>query len=152
LSLIQLLGLSGAYAVTVASRLVVQPILQVRLVTAALIIGLATPVLRALTPLINSRIGLDWDFVAAPLAFLFLLSCALCVVSGNLKWLPLAIVWNLFFTAIGVGLIYVCVRMVGPGEYYTFLQWPVLFAMLGLSFGSWLIWRRMWNSKRAAYA
>ena len=152
LSLIQVLGLGGAYAVCALRRLVVQPISRGRLLMAALIIGLATPVLRLLTPAMNSHIGLDWDFVAAPWAFLFLLSCALCVVSGNLKWLPLAFVWNLFFTAMGAGLIYVCVRMVGPDEYYTFVQWPVLFAMLGLSFGSWLIWRRIWNSKRAAYA
>ena len=152
LSLTQLIGLGGAYAGCIARRLVGQRISHVRLVAAALIIALATPVLRLLTPLMNSRIGLDWDFVAAPLAFLFLLSCALCVVSGNLKWLPLAIVWNLFFTAIGVGVIYLCVRIVGPGEYYAFVQWPVLFATLGLSFGSWLIWRRLWNSKRAAYA
>jgi len=151
-SLIQLLGLSGAYAVSVARRLVVQPVSRVRLLTAASIIGLATPVLRALTPLMNSRIGLDWDIVAAPLAFLFLLSCALCVVSGNWKWLPIAIVWNLFFTATGSGFIYLCVRIVGPSEYYTFVQRPVLFAMFGLSFGSWLIWRRLWNSKRAVYA
>ena len=152
LSLIQLIGLGAAFAVCVARRLVVQRISQVRLVTAALIIGLATPALRALTPVMNSRIGLDWDFVAALLTFLFLLSVALCVVSGNLKWLPLAIVWNLFFTAIGVGFIYVCVRLLGPDESYTFIQWSVLFATLGLSFGSWLIWRRLWNSKRAAYA
>src|SRR6185369_15941968 len=73
LSLIQLIGLVGAYAVCVVRRLVVQRISQVRLVTAALIIGLATPTLRALTPVMNSRIGLDWDFVGAPLTFLFLL-------------------------------------------------------------------------------
>lgn len=152
LSLVQLLGLSGAYAVCVGMRLPAARISQWRLLPAALVIALAAPVLYLLTPVMNSRIGLNWDFVVAPLAFLSLLSVALCVVSGNLKWLPLAVVWILLFTAIGVGVIYVCVRIVGPGDYYTFVQWPVLYATFGLSFGSWLIWRRVWNSKRAAYA
>lgn len=144
LSLAQLLSLSGAYAVCVARRLPVARISQWRLLPAALIIALATPVLYLLIPVMND---LEWDLIVAPLAFLFLLSVALCVVSGNLKWLPLAVVWTLFFTAIGVGIIYVCVRMVKPDDYYTFVQWPVVFAMIGLSFGSWLILRRRWSVK-----
>src|SRR5689334_21017408 len=152
LSLTQLLGLSGAYAVCVAKRLLGSRISQWRLLPAALIIALAAPVLYLLTPVMNDRIGLNWDFVAAPLAFLFLLSVALCVVSGNVKWLPLAIVWTLIFTVIGVGFIYLYARIAGPDNYYTYVQWPVLFATFSLSFGSWLIRRRVWNSKRASYA
>src|SRR5690242_1112285 len=117
LSLAQLLSLSGAYAVCVTRRLPVTRISHWRLLPAALIIALATPVLYLLIPVMND---LEWDFIVAPLAFLFLLSVALCVVSGNLKWLPLAVVWTLFFTVLGVGIIYVCVRTVGPDDYYTF--------------------------------
>jgi hypothetical protein len=150
LSLIQLLGLSGAYQVCVVRHLVIHPISRGRLLPAALIVGLAAPVLRLLTPLMNSRIGLDWDLVVAPIAFIFLLSCALCISSGKLKLLPIAIGWNVLFTAAGFAFIYVSVRMVGRKDSYEFVQWPILYSMLALSFGNWLIWRQRVEFKSAA--
>jgi hypothetical protein len=121
-----------------------------RLLSAAVIIGLATPGLRFLTPLMNSRIGLNWDLLAAPVVFLVLLSFALCVLSGNLKLLPIAIVWNLLFLTVGFGFIYIGVQMIGRSDNYQFVQWPVLAAMLGLSFGNWLALRQRVKSHRAA--
>ena len=150
LGLVQLLGLIGAYVVCIARHWITRPISGVRLLSAALIIGFATPVLRLLTPAMNSRIGLDWDLIAAPIGFLFLLSCALCIFSGNLKLLPIAMVWNLLFAEAGVAFNYVAVRIVGRSDSYEFVQWPVLYAMLALSFGNWLIWRQRVNSERAA--
>ena len=150
LSLIQLLGLTGPYAVCVAARVVVQHISQVRLLSAALIIALATPLLYLLTPVMNALIGLNWDFVAAPIAFLFLLSCALCLFSGNLKLLPVAIVWILLFTGAGFGFVYVGVRIAERSESYDFIQWPVLYAMWALAFANWFIWRQGRNLKHAA--
>jgi hypothetical protein len=149
-SLVQLFGLVGAYLVCLSRHWVVQPISRVRLLSAALIIGFATPVLRLLTPLMNSRTGLDWDLFAAPIAFLVVLSFALCIFSGSLRLLPIAALWNLLFLAAGFGFVYVGVRMIGSSDIYEFVQWPLLEAMLGLSFGSWLIWRQRVNSDRAA--
>jgi hypothetical protein len=147
LSLIQLLGLSGAYALCVAGRLLVQGISQVRLLSAALVIALATPLLYLLTPLINALIGLN--FVVAPLAYLLLLSCALCLFSGNLKLLPVALVWILLFTAAGFGFVYIGVRIDERNEIYEFIQWPVLYAMWALAFGNWFIWRQRQNLKQS---
>jgi hypothetical protein len=148
-SLLQLFGLSGAYSVCVA-RNWIRPISSGRLLSVALIIGLATPVLRLFTPLMNSRIGLNWDFVAAPIVFLFLLACALCISSGSLRILPIAVVWILLFLAAGFGFVYVVVRLIGRIDTYTFVQWPFLEAMLALSFGNWLVWRQRVNHIGAA--
>ena len=142
LSLTQLLGLSGAYGVCVARRLVVQPISRTRLVAAALIVGLATPALRFITPVMNDHIDLNWDFVGAPLTFMFLLSCALCVLAGGVKLLPVTIVWVSVFTAAAAGLIYIVVRTLPRLDDYDFVQWPILYSMFALSFGSWLVWRQ----------
>jgi hypothetical protein len=98
----------------------------------------------------NALIGLNWDFVAAPIAFLFLLSCALCLFSGNLKLLPVAIVWILLFTAAGFGFVYVGVRIAERSESYDFIQWPVLYAMWALAFANWFVWRQGRNLKHAA--
>ena len=150
LSLIQLSGLSGAYGVSVVSHLVIHPICRGRLFSTALIIGLAAPALRLLTPLMNSRIGWDWDLVAAPVGFIFLLSCALCIASGKLKLLPIALIWNVLFTVAGLAFIYVSVRIAGRRESYEFVQWPILYSMLALSFGNWLIWRQRVEFKSTA--
>jgi hypothetical protein len=148
-SLLQLFGLSGAYSVCVA-RHWIWPISSGRLLTVALIIGLATPLLRSLTPLMNSRIGLNWDFVAAPIIFLFLLSCALCISSGSLRILPIAVVWILLFLAAAFGFVYLGVQLIDRSDSYEFVQWPIVEAMLALSFGNWLVWRRRVNSKGVA--
>ena len=98
----------------------------------------------------NSWLGLNWDFIVAPIVFLFLLSCALCILSGNLKLLPIAIVWNVLFVAAAFGFIYVAVRMMGRSESYEFVQWPVLDAMLALSVGNWIIWQQRVILERTA--
>ena len=59
-SLLQLLGLSGAYSVCFWRHWIAQPISSKRLLSGALIIGLATPVLSLVTPVMNSQLGLDW--------------------------------------------------------------------------------------------
>jgi len=142
LSLTQLVGLSAAYALCVVRNVLVQPISRVRLVSAALMVGLATPALRFITPVMNDHIGFNWDFVAAPFTFLFLLSCALCVLGGGVKLLPVSIVRIYVFTAAAVGLLYVALRTLPRIESYEFVEWPILYAMFALSFGSWLIWRQ----------
>jgi hypothetical protein len=148
-SLLQLFGLSGAYSVCVAHHWIL-PISSGRLLSVALIIGLATPVLRSLTPLMNSRIGLNWDFVVAPIVFLFFVSCALCISSGSLRILPIAVVWVLLYLAAAFGFVYVVVRSIDQAESYEFVQWSIAEAMLALSFGNWLIWRERVNFKVAA--
>jgi len=91
----------------------------------------------------NSVIGLNWDFVVAPIAFLFLLACTLCIASGGPKLLPLAVIWQLVFTAIGFTFIYLIQSLFQhPNDFYEYSQWPVLEGMLALSFCLWLIWRR----------
>src|SRR5689334_12506363 len=98
LSLTQLVGLSAAYGVCVLKNLMVRRISRLRLVSAALIVGLATPALRFITPVMNDYTGFNWDFVGAPLTYLFLLSCALCVLGGGVRLLPVTIGWSLVFT------------------------------------------------------
>jgi hypothetical protein len=146
LSLVQLFGLTAAYLVCVARRLLLHPVSQLRLVSAALTIALAAPILYLSTPVMNSHIGLEWDFILAPLVFLFLLSCALCISSGNPKLLPIAIVWICLFTAAGFGLVYIAVKLVERSD--EFIQWPALYAMWALSFGSWFVLRERVNWKR----
>ena len=149
-SFIQIIAVIGAYLVCVARHWIAPQLSRVPLLTSILIIGFAAPVLRLLTPVMNSRIGFDWDLIAAPLVFLFLLSCALCILSASLKLLLLAVIWNLLFLGAGFGFLYVVVRMTGPDDSYEFVQWPVLEAALTLSFGAWFIWRQRVNSNRAA--
>lgn len=141
-SLIQFLGLAGAYLVCTAQRWITLRSPPARLLSAALIIALATPALRFVTPAMNVVLGWNWDVLVAPIIFLILLSGALCILSGNAKLLPVAFVWNLLFVAVAVGFIYVGVRIMGRSDGYEFLQWPVLEAMLALPFGKWLIWRQ----------
>lgn len=139
-SLLQLAALGGAYLVCI-SRHWLRVTLKRRDIGAALTIGLATPALRLLTPLMN--FGMDWDFVVAPIVFLLLLSSALCLSSGNLKLLPIAVIWNLLFAIAGFALVYAGVHLIyRSSEWYEFIQWPILDSMLGLSFGNWLIWRQ----------
>ena len=141
-SLLQLTALGGAYLVSI-SRHWLTATLKRRDIAAGLTIGVATPCLRLLTPLMNSRIGLEWDFFVAPIIFLLLLSAALCMCSGNLKLFPIAIIWNLLFAIAGVTFVYLGVRLIyGSSEWYEFIQWPILESMVGLSFGNWLIWRQ----------
>ncbi len=147
-SLLQLFGLAGAYLVSVSRQWLEAHTLRERLLPAALIIGLAAPALRFVTPVMNLGLGLNWDFVIAPIAFLVLLSGALCFLSGDLKLLPIAIVWNILFVAAAFAFIYAGVRIMGRSDSYEFVQWPMLEAMLALSFGSWLVWRRRKNSQR----
>jgi hypothetical protein len=141
-SLLQLAALGGAFLDCISRRWL-RSTLKRRDIAAALTIGLATPALRLLTPLMNSNMGPDWDFLVAPVVFMLLLSSALCMFSGNLKLFPLAVIWNLVFTIAGFVFLYASVRLIyGSSEWYEFIQWPILESMVGLSFGSWLIWRQ----------
>lgn len=140
-SLLQLIGLGGAYLVCISLNWV-NAILKRRGIAAALTIGLATPVLRLLTPIMNSWIGVEWDFFIAPAVFMLLLSAALCMCFGNVRLFPIAVIWNLVFAIAGLALVYASVRLIsGASEWYEFIQWPILQSMVGLSFGTWLIWR-----------
>ena len=141
-SLLQLMALGGAYLICIA-RHWLKATLKRRDIAAALTIGLATPALRLLTPIMNSNIGLEWDFFVAPMVFLLLLSAALCMCSGNVKVFPVAVFWNLLFAIAGFAFVYATVRLIyGSSEWYEFIQWPILQSMVGLSFGNWLIWRQ----------
>jgi len=75
-------------------------------------------------------------------AYLFLLSTALYISHDNWKLLPIAIAWTLLFTVVAFGVIYLGVRIEPRSESYEFVQWPLLYAMLALSFGSWIVWRQ----------
>jgi hypothetical protein len=149
-SLLQLMALGGAYLICIA-RHWLKATLKRRDIAAALTIGLATPALRLLTPLMNSNIGLEWDFFVAPIVFLLLLSAALCMCSGNVKVFPVAVFWNLLFAIAGFAFVYAAVRLIyGSSEWYEFIQWPILQSMVGLSFGNWLIWRQRVSFHAAA--
>ena len=141
-SLIQLFGLALAYSICCCRKWLTARREPGRLVLIALIVGLVTPALRSLTPLMNSHIGLYWDFVVAPLLFLVLLSVALCLLTRSLRLLAWAFVLNVLFVATGFVFVYAVLKMsAGANEWYDFVQWPILEAMMGLSFGTWIIWR-----------
>ena len=149
-SLLQLMALAGAYLICISRQWLTATLKQGDM-AAALTIGLATPALRLLTPLMNSSIGLEWDFFVAPIVFLLLLSAALCMCSGNLKLFPVAVIWNLLFAIAGFAFVYAGVRLIyGSSEWYEFIQWPILDSMVGLSFGNWLIWRQRVTLNTAA--
>jgi hypothetical protein len=98
----------------------------------------------------NSHIGLDWDIAGAPIAFVFLLSVALCILSGDLKLLPLAVIWNSLFIALFLIFGYAVHRITdGGSDWLGFFAWPMLESTLALSFGSWLVWRQRVNPTRA---
>jgi hypothetical protein len=148
-SLIQFSGLAAAYLVCSWRKwLVSDRGARVRLPGVVLIIALVTPGLRFATPLMNSRIGLNWDFVVAPIFFLILMSLALCLLTSSLHLLALALLWNLIFVAAGFVFVYAGVRTInGANEWYEFVQWPILEAMMALSFANWIIWRQRVDSR-----
>lgn len=142
LSLIQLVGLAGGFLVC-SWRKWLDPICSKgRLVIAVVVIGLATPLLRFMTPLMNAVMGLTWDVFVAPIGFLVLVSLAMCVLTGSLRWLPIAVIWSLIFAAAGFALVYVGVRVFNPPHtWYELVQWPILECVLSLSIASWIVWR-----------
>jgi len=150
LSLIHLFGLVGAYTVS-CSREWLDPIRsRRRLMSAALMVGLATPFLRFLTPSMNAIMGLTWDFLVAPIGFLVLVSLAICVLTGNLRLLPVAAVWNLIFASVGFAFVYAVVRALNARTWYELLEWPILESMMSLSIASWIVWRQRSNTWRSA--
>jgi hypothetical protein len=117
---------------------------------AALVIGLATPFLWFMTPLMNAVMGLTWDVLVALIGFLVLVSFAMCVLTGRLRLLPIAAIWNLIFGAAGFVMVYVSVRVFNaPNTWYELVQWSMLESMLFLSIASWIVCRQrsdMWRS------
>ena len=151
LSLIQLFGLTAAYLICRWRKWLVPDFGKGRLLYVALIIAFATPALRFVTPVMNSLFGLNWDFFVAPILYLILISVAVCVLTGSLRLLALAVVWNLVFVAAGFLLVYVVVRLMErANDSYEYVQWPIVEGMLALSFGSWIIWRQRVALKRTA--
>lgn len=80
------------------------------------------------------------EHVVAPIAFLVLVSLAMCVLAGSVRLLPVAVVWNLIFAVAGFVLVYVGVRVFNA--WYELVQWPILESMLSLSIGSRIVWRQ----------
>jgi len=149
-SLIQLLGLIASYSVCYRREWLGPICSRDRLLVAALVVGSATPFLRFMTPSMNVVMGLTWDFLIAPIGFLVLVSFAMCVLTGGIRLLPIAAIWNLFFAAAGFVGVYAAVRVFnGAKTWYELVQWPILESMLSLSIASWIVWRQrsdMWRS------
>lgn len=143
-SLILLAGLTAGYSISCfRGWLQNSPGIRGRLLVAGSIIALSAPVLRFITPAMNILIGLTWDFIVAPITFFILLSFALCVLTGSLRLLPVAIVWNFIFAAGGFVFVYAAIHVFDVGSrWYEFVQWPILESMLALSYGNWIIWRQ----------
>jgi len=150
--LILLAGFTTGYAVSCFRRWVQNSIgTRGHILAAGSIIALSAPILRFITPAMNIRIGLTWDFIVAPIAFLVLVSFALCVLTGSLRLLPVAIVWNLIFAVGAFVFIYAVLHVIKVGSrWYEFVQWPILESMLALSYGNWIIWRQRVDHNGAA--
>ena len=151
-SLIHLLGLVGGYSVCYWRKWLSPIGSRARLIVAALVVGLATPFLRFVTPSMNEVVGLPWDVLIAPIAFLLLVSFAMCVLTGSVRLLPIATVWNLIFAAAGFVMVFgslgVCNALNTSHE---LVQWPILESMLSLSIASWIVWRQRSNMYRSAF-
>jgi hypothetical protein len=143
-SLSQLLGWVAGYSVCCWRKWFKDSLrTRGRLLVAALIVGLATPLLRLMTLPMNSFMGLTWDFLVAPVGFLVLISFAMCMLTASLRLLPIAAVWNFVFAAAGFVLVYAGVGVVdATNTWYELVQWPILESMLALSMASWIIWRQ----------
>jgi hypothetical protein len=114
-----------------------------RLFASVTLITASAPLLYLLTPVMNELFGLTWDFLVAPIAFIILISVSLCVFTDALRLLPLAFLWNLLFIVVAFVIVYLVVRSLSNArDWYEFVEWPVIEAMLALSFGSWVIWCR----------
>src|SRR5436190_7402734 len=149
-SFLQVLGLVAAYLICVSRHWFRSSIPKHRLLCVFMIVGLAAPALRLITPVMNSRIGLDWDIAGAPIAFVFLLSVSLCILSGELKLLPLTVIWNSFFIGLFLMFGYAVQRITEGGSDWTgVFAWPMLESALALSFVSWLVWRQRANANGA---
>ena len=142
-SLIQLVGLVGGFSGCCWRKWLGPVCSSSGLVVAALVIGLATPFLRLITPVMNAVIGLTWDVLVAPIGFIVLVSFAMCVLTGSLRLLPIATVWSLVFVGASFVMVYVSVRVFNPpNTWYELVQWPILECMLSLSIASWIVWRQ----------
>jgi hypothetical protein len=151
-TLILLAGFAAGYSVSCFRGWIENSIgTRGHLLAAGSIIALSAPLLRFITPAMNVRIGFTWDFIVAPIAFLVLVSFALCVLTCSLRLLPLAIVWNLIFAAGAFVFIYAVLHVINVGSrWYDYVQWPILESMLALSYGNWIIWRRRVDHSGAA--
>jgi hypothetical protein len=115
-----------------------------------LIIGGAAPATSFLTwKMLENGLGLDP--VAVPMLFLVLVSLALCIATGRLRFLPIVFVWNAIFGAAAFGMIYAVIRLLAAAnDWYEFVQWPIFSSMFALSFGSWIIWCERFAHPRTA--
>lgn len=142
LSLIQLLGLAGAGSVCYWREWLRRICSRRRLIIATLVVGLATPFLRFMTPSMNEVMGLTWDVLVAPLGFLVLITFAMCVLTNSVRLLPIAVVWNFISAAAGFVVVCVSVRVFNVHSWYELVQWPILESMLSVSIASWIVWRQ----------
>ena len=145
-SLIQLLGLVGAYSLCYWREWLSPIYSRGRLIVATLVVGLATPFLRFVTPSMTEVMGLTWDVLVAPIGFLVLVSFAMCVLTHSVRLLPIATVWNVIFAIAGFVAIYVSVQVLNAKTWYELVQWPVLQSVLSLSIASWIVWRQRSHS------
>lgn len=152
LSLLHILGLGTAYVLSSSRSWLVRSIPPRRLLLVALIIGLAAPLLRLLTQPMNVVFGPAWDHGVAPMTFLILVSSAMCILTADFRLLPVAILWNILFTAGGLAVVYSVMQLVPrANDWSEFVQWLILHAMWGLAVGNWLIWRqRVWLERGRA--
>jgi hypothetical protein len=150
--LILLAGFTAGYLVSCRRRWLHNSIgTRGHILAAGSIIGVSAPLLRFITPAMTVQFGLTWDFIIAPITFLILVSFALCVLTGSLRLLPMAIVWNLIFATGAFFVIYAVLHLFNIGSRgYEFVQWPILESMLALSYGNWIIWRQRVDHSGAA--
>lgn len=136
--LIFLVGPVIAYGLGRWRRWLLADVTASYLLLAALLVGASPPALYYVGSFLEST---SWDIEVAPVAFIALLSLAVCMATRTLRLLPIVFVWNGVFLAAGIAIIYLVVKFVDPpGNLYEFIQWPVLESMLALSLGSWVIW------------
>jgi hypothetical protein len=149
------LGLASAYCVALSRQWLTGPSGKrwSWLLAAGITIGAAAPVLYFLSPLMHGLLGMNWYFTVEPLVFLALLSLSLCLLTRNLRLLPLAFAWNVAFAVGSLALVYAAVHssyVNSKIERYEFVTSSILGSMVGLSFGAWLVWRERLASRRNA--
>jgi hypothetical protein len=145
LSVLQTLGLSTAYSFCKRCQWLFGSRRTRTELLVSLMVGLAAPFAYLTVVLLGPSLDLDpvWQYLVGSFMFVVWVSIALSTLTHDRKLLPIAIIWNILFIIAGWLILFGLARTTKVDKVWLdFIVWPVLYGMLGLSFGNWIIWRK----------
>lgn len=106
-----------------------------------LITSVSPVILFAVSGVMRSYLGLTWDILIAPVAFLAAFSVALCLLLPGFHFMIRVFALNLMAAAAAIGLITIFLRILnGFSNWYSPLQWITFEALLSLAAGFSFLW------------